>query len=441
MTTTVGHPLWRAFSAGDIYALAAKAASIGTGAMSLVMASMLVSPTLLGYYYGFLTIATWRTAIDGGMSYLIVRFAAHEWGLMADERRREHAEARLASLVRLITPVYFALAILFALGTYAVGSLMFKSGTLQPSEWHVPLIMLSVVMFLNMLALPLRALVEGITDIVASSRGTLFSGIAGACGCWIMLLLHRPLYAVQTWFLITAVLSSAIWFSALRPLWQVCRRASAVASISWRQEFWPLQSRLTLSMVAGLAMYQAFVPVCFSILGPVSAGRIGIAIQVQQAIDQLGSVWIQARTPAMAILSATQQFGALRRLAFRTLIHSLASAALTAAGVFGAILLLQPYFGSVFQKLPGVFTLICFAVTSVVLQFAHVDVAVVRCQKQEPFVLLIVITGGLTLILSIVGARAFGEAGIAVAFLACSALLLVPFTRYIANRVTPRENL
>ena len=441
MAKTVGHLLWRAFSPGDLYALAAKAASIGTGAMSLVMASTLVSPTLLGYYYGFLTIATWRTAVDGGMSYLIVRFAAHEWGMLPDERHRAHAEARLASLVRMIAPVYVGLAVLFGLITYVVGSLMFAAGTLQPSEWRTPLAVLSVVMFLNMLALPARALVEGINDIVASSRGTLVSGVAGACGCWIMLLLDRPMYAVQTWFLITAVLSSAIWFSALRPLWQVCRRASTVASISFRHEFWPLQSRLTLVIFAGLALYQSFVPVSFWVLGPVSAGRIGMAIQIQQAIDQLGSVWVQARTPAMAILSATQQFATLRRLAWRTLVHSLASAAMAAAGVLGAILLLGPLFGSVFQKLPGFFTLFCFVMTSVVLQFAHVDVAMVRCQKQEPFVALTLITGALTLVFTIAGAYEFGEAGIAVAFLVITAALLVPFTRYIANRVTPRVNL
>lgn len=419
---------------GEFYAIAAKLMTIGTGGISLILAITVLKPTILGYYYSFLSIAAWRVAMDGGMSYLVVRFMAHEWVHMLRDGEDTDAAARIASLIRFVLPAYALLGLFFGAITLLIGKYWFGGGPLPWAQWFPALAVQAVVVMLNLCALAVRSLVEGINDIVSSNKGTLISTILGAMAGWCVLLFGNPLYAIPIWFGVSALVSMVVWYPALRPVLRFSRYYHASIRLSWRHEFWPLQWRLVLSMVGAMAMFQLFVPITFGALGPVSAGRIGIALQVFQAIDQLGNVWVQARVPSMAMLAAHRHFQELRGLVARTTINgvltSLMLAAVTLAG-YGLVRAYLPQYGA---RLCNFMTLVLFLLTSVVFQVEHVQAAVVRCQKKEPFVLLSLLGGALMASMSYIFIRLWSEEGVALAFALCICFFLVPGTMLISRR-------
>jgi hypothetical protein len=102
--------------------------------------------------------------------------------------------------------------------------------------------------------------------------------------------------------------------------WVAWRRGGVLARLLreplhlrlWRDEVWPLQWRFALSWIGGYVIFQSVIPLSFSKLGPVDAGRIGMTLGIGWSLIGLASTWINASSPEFGRWAAAGDLAAMR---------------------------------------------------------------------------------------------------------------------------------
>ena len=97
-------------------------------------------------------------------------------------------------------------------------------------------------------------------------------------------------------------------------------------AIDWRSEILPQQSRLTVSWLLGYAIFASAAPITFRVAGSVAAGRLGVALQIYQAVNGAAGVWITRAQPQMGRLAGAGARASLRRLTLAAGVRSALSA-------------------------------------------------------------------------------------------------------------------
>ncbi len=420
-----------------LYVMVARASGVAGSGICMLAAVYRLTPEVLGYYYGLLTIASWRLVMDGGMSYLLVRFVAHEWAHLSLRDGRvtgpQGPLERLAHLVRFSFRVYVSLACAFALLVIPIAMFIFKDGSLPRNIWLPGAIALSISTALGLLSLGARSLVEGTNQIALAQKGTLYSNIVGSAVGVGILFSSEPLLSVAVWFACAALVSSLIWLRPMMPFYRLAFSVQNVA-IDIRREFLPLLWKSVINMIGALAMFQLLVPITFRVAGAAAAGRVGLMMQLYQASDLFGFSWVQAKNPRMAMHAAKKEFTTLERLTKQIALRATITAGICGAAIFAVLVITIDFFPQYASRLPSLPLAALFLVTAALFQFAHAYAALGRSTKREPFVALSLLVGMVVCVGSYALGSMLGANGVALAYFACITGFMVPATVTIAKR-------
>jgi O-antigen/teichoic acid export membrane protein len=385
-----------------------------------------------GYYFTFGSLLALQSFAELGFSLAIIQFASHEWArLKLDETGRITGEpaalSRLVSLGRLVFKWYAVASGLFVVALGLAGYVFFSLQHDPDVAWVSPWVALVVLAGLNLLMLPMVALLEGCNQVANVNLFRLIQGVVSPLAMWLVLLLGGGLWIAPA-AVGVGVLSNLALLSLRYPrFFQPFLRPLSGAGMSWRTEIWPMQSRLAVSGIAGFFAFSLFTPVMFHYHGAVVAGQMGMTLTLIAAIGSIAMAWVQAKVPFLGTLIANKEYNVLDRRFFRISAISLAVISCGAVGVWGVVYLLYllqyPFAQRLLSPLPtGLFLL-----AAVLLQISQCESAYLRAHKREPIMVMSAVSCLVIGLLVWVLGRSFGPTGAAAAYLGTVAILILPW--------------
>ncbi len=414
------------------FSVLAKTWSLAAGPVTLLLIASFLTAQAQGYYFTFGSLLALQSFAELGFSLVITQFASHDWArLKLDATGRIAGEpvalSRLISLGRLVIKWYAVASGVFVVAVGAAGYVFFSQNHDPDIAWASPWVALVVLAGLNLLMLPLLAILEGCNQVANVNLFRLIQGVFSTLAIWLVLLLGGGLWiapaAVGVGLLSNLALLSFRYLRFFQPF----LLPPSGAGMSWRAEIWPMQWRLAVSGIVGYFAISLFNPVMFHYHGAAVAGQMGMTLALVGALSSIAMAWIQAKAPFFGTLISNQEYGVLDRRFVRISAISLVVVSCGAAGVWMIVYLLNLFQHPFAQRLlpPLPTGLLLSAV--VLLQISQCQSAYLRAHKREPIMVMSAVSClAMGLLVWVLG-RSFGPMGAAVAYLATVAILILPW--------------
>jgi hypothetical protein len=420
----------------------ARSWSIFSGALNVLLIARFLSPAEQGYYYTFSSLVALQIVFELGFSFVILQLAAHESSQLQIEPSGEirgdlGAHFRLASVLQKSVRWYSVAAILMAAGLIVTGMHFFSTHeqASAPVAWKWPWICVIVCAVWTFQMDPVFSFLEGCGFVPQVARMRFTQAVCGTTFAWLALTAHHGLFAPAGIIFGQAAAGFAFLYSKRKMLLPLMRLKSPVHGVSWRTEIWPFQWKIAVSCIASYFIYPLFSPVLFSYRGAAEAGRMGMSLNIANALAAVALAWINTKASPFGNMIARRDFRTLDRVFFRTLIQS---GALLLSGE--AIVLMSLFFiGQHFPRISArmlplpVFALLMFAIFLNHLVLS--EALYLRAHKREPFLVLAVLTGVLTALSTVLMGKLWGATGIVVGYFICGGVLYLSGGTYTFVRL------
>ena len=420
----------------------ARSWSIFSGALNVLLIARFLSPGEQGYYYTFSSLVALQIVFELGFSFVILQLAAHESSQLQIEpdgeiRGIETAHFRLASVLQKSVRWYSTAAILMATALIITGIHFFSTHeqASAPVAWKWPWISVIVCAVWTFQMDPVFSFLEGCGFVSQVARLRFTQAVCGSTLAWVALTMHRGLFAPAGIIFGQAAAGFAFLYTKRRMLLPLLRVKSPVHSVSWRHEIWPFQWKIAVSCIASYFIFPLFSPVLFSYRSASEAGRMGMSLNIANALGAVALAWINTKASPFGKLIARRDFATLDRLFFRTLVQSGALLLSGEAAVLISLFLIGQHFPRLTARmLPlPIFALLMFSIflNHIVLS----EAMYLRAHKREPFLVLAVIVGVLTAISTVVTGRLWGAIGIVVGYSLWGGIIYLSGGTYIFIRL------
>lgn len=388
-------------------------------------------PKQQGFYYTFGSLIAMNILLELGLMGVIVQFASHEnahlqWGRSGVLEGPEIALGRLASLLKISLIWFGAAAALVILLLMPAGMAFFSRDSEQASVvWRFPWFFLTVASAINLMILPLLAVLEGCGKVAHIASLRLAQSVVASAGLWITLISGGALLASPV-FEMLEVIVTLVWLGYYYRTFfrQLLERTTIGIPFDWRVEVWPFQWRIAITSLGGYLLSQLFNPILFSARGAEAAGRMGMSLSVAGGLVVIASSWIRTKAPSFGSLVAMRRWKDLDQIFFSTFRQTLLALTILSIITFSLSALL-PIFAPAFSQrllspLPFAFLLLALLMNHGI----YCQAVYLRAHKAEPFVVLTIVTGIVTATSSFFLAKHFGETGVCIGFCACSVAAL-----------------
>ena len=410
------------------------------GVATLLLLTHFLSGPQQGFYFQFADILGLQIFFELGLAHVIVQFASHEfaglhWTDTGIVEGTPAAKTRLASLLRLIVRWYGVTALLIILVLLPAGSAFFLHyGSAYPNiGWQTPWVWIVFVTAGSLAVSPLLAVLEGCGLIAQIARLQLILGVIGSVLFWIALSRHYGLYTAPVTNTV-AFAGTVVWLwlkkrQFFSDLWRTLASPNPVSEevINWKREVWPLQWKIALSWLSSYFIFKLFGPLLFvfegRVQGPIAAGRMDLSLTVVSAISGIALAWVATKSASFGTLIARREFDELDRRFFPCMRQSVFVLACCAALVWIATFLLfktgSPLRLRVLEPLPMALLMGATVVTHVVV----CEAVYLRAHKQEPFLVMSLVWGGLVCLSSVTLGWVFGVTGMMLGYLIVSTVV------------------
>lgn len=407
------------------YTLLGRGWGLFSGLVMLLLVVRYLTPDEQGYYYTFASILALQIFFELGMSYVVMQFASHEmayltWSKAGTIEGDATAKSRLHSLVLLVTKWYGVIAALLIVVVLPVGWIFFS--TSHPNagvNWQSAWIWLVLAAAVNIFIMPLLALLEGCDRVTEIARLRMYQNMIGSLLAWAVLVGGGGLLAIPA-------MSTGLALTVLVWLWRTKRvffrnlfvHEVASVGINWKTEIWPFQWKIALSWLSGYFIFQLFTPVLFAYRGAVEAGQMGMSIAIANALMSIAMAWMNTKVPGFGALVAKRDYINLDRVFALTLARSFAVMV-----VLGWLLCIINYLihAGHFQIADRILDPLAFSFLMLATTLNYVTYAqstYLRAHKEEPFMLISLISAALIGVFTFTLADEYGATGIMAVYLA-----------------------
>jgi O-antigen/teichoic acid export membrane protein len=423
------------------YTFMARCISIlgSTGTVLLIV--HFLSPVEQGYYYALLSLVTLQAIFELGFSFVVQQLAAHEsvhlhYASDGSLTGDPIAHAGLASVFQLTVRWYSRAAVVMVLVLIPLGWVFFSIHRHSADNvvWHGPWIFAAIACSASFLLTPLYSFIDGCGQVRQVARMRLAEASAIAAMAWTTMAAHEGLYAPAMAIVGSATVGLVFLWRRRQLLYELYRHSSHDHTISWRREVWPFQWKIAVSWMCAYFTAQAFIPLLFSLRGPVEAGQMGMSLSITAYISILILSWISTKATPFGQLIARERFEELDHLFFRALRQSLVLVFLIATTCMAGVIAIQYAFPKLAGRMvsPSVFSLLLLTMMS---GFVVQSLAIyLRSFKREPFLALYVTTAVLTLGLVLLTAKRWGNMGAAVSYAIATGIVGLAFAVLIFQR-------
>ena len=422
--------------------IAARAWSVGTGLITLLILSAFYSPELQGYFYTFYSLVMLQQLFELGLGQVIIQFASHEWAHLQEDaagrlRGGEQSLSRLASLVRFSVAWFGIASIFLVILLGAVGLALLDTGEHARADidWQLPWMALSIASGIDLALISFFFLLEGCNKVEEVYFYRFVRSILTTVAIWAVITLGGQLWAPAA-----GTCAGVIWGGWF--LWRRYRHFfanlwvahSRTVKIDWRLEILPMQWRLAVGWISGYFAYSLFTPVLFMTHGPVVAGQMGMLWSIIQALWGVSTLIVLVRAPRFGMLVAMRNYTVFNRSAFRTGAVSIGLCMLGALAIAFGIYLLEILHMPLSRRLLPLDSTLIFLAGAVVTQIIGVQAIYLRAHKREPFFTMSLLSTIMIGISTLTLGPEFGANGIGLGYLAISLCFSLPASIYILRK-------
>ena len=388
------------------FAVLARFWQLLTGPITQLLIVFCFSDIQQGYYYAFMNLLAMQIFVELGLHVVIINVASHEWAgadlTEAQPMRENDRLSRLISLGRTSVWWYSIAATLFVVLVSILGWLFFidleeaSGGGLALSEWLAPWVALVGLTGLQLVLLPLTAILEGCGQLPVINRVRFWQGVAGSAIVWALMSGGFGLWALSGSAAVRMLgelyLVVVRYWPFFGPFWN----KPTGQLISWKTEILPLQWRMAVQgALLWLANHLAGL-VVLKYHGASASGKFGMMWTILVAMQAASLSWIETRRPLFGRLIAEKKYQVLDELFFRmsriSIVLLLTGTSLFTLGVWIVNQLPFWFFQRIADRLPGVIPTALFAAALVVMQLAQCTNIYVRAHKRDPFLLAAIVS-------------------------------------------------
>lgn len=408
--------------------------SVVAGAATVILLPQFLTSTQQGFYYTFSSLLGLQILFELGLGQVIIQLVGHEIAhLKPTEDQRLEGDAarhdRLASLVKLLRRWYIATAVLFGVAGGVAGALFLAHRSPLPIlEWLGVWCVMVMCTAINLTYVPPLAMLEGFGRVGQVARLRLRQAIVGYLALWAALVFGAGLWSACM-VPVAGTLLTAFWLRGNGKIYQglLSRAVLDGQQIAWRRDVLPFQWRIALSALSGYFIFYSFTPLIFANRGAVEAGRFGMAMTIFNALAQVGTSWIYAKTPMFAMHISRGERAELNRLFLGVFKRSFIFTVLAVSAiVIGDVVLTGAGVRQMSRiAAPGVMAclaLVCVA-NCVIFSFA----AYMRAHREEPMLFVSVAGGIATGFVAYFGSRV-SVLTMSMMYAALTACVLLPWT-------------
>lgn len=402
---------------------------IVSGFATILLIAHFLTPEEQGYYYTFASLVALQTVFELGFSFVILQLAAHETAQLTIEANGEihgdeAAHSRLASILKKSVHWYSIAAFLMAVVLVIVGFYFFSHHGQHSGHiaWKTPWICAVIATFFTFQIDPVLSFLEG-CGFVPQVAGMRFAqAVTGTTLAWLALLINHGLFAPAGVIFGQAIAGIGFLVSKRRLLLPLLQYKLSTHIVSWSREIWPFQWRIAVSSISCYLIYPLFSPVLFTFRGATEAGRMGMSLNIANALGALAQAWINTKASPFGSMVARRDFASLDRVFSRALIQSGALLLFGETCVVAGLYFVgqySPHLADRMLPIP-IFALLLFSIF--LNHVAYSEAIYLRAHKQEPFLYLAMAVGLLTGISTVVNGKFWGTTGIVVGYFICGGL-------------------
>jgi O-antigen/teichoic acid export membrane protein len=407
------------------------------GVITVLLIAHFLTPQEQGYYYTFSSLVALQLIFELGFSFVILQIAAHERAhlvIYADGRIEGDriAHARLASILQQAVRWYSVAAILMAAVLVAAGWHFFSTHKQTGAIlWHAPWILIVIASSLTFQMDPVFSFLEGCGKISEVAHMRFTQAFLGSLLGWLALATHHGLFSPALVIFGQAIAGFRFLVRYRRLLRPLLRYRIGPHGISWSQEVWPFQWRIAATWASAYLIMQLFNPVLFAYRGSVEAGRMGMSMNIANAVGAIALSWMTTKAAPFGMLVAKRQFRELDRLFARTLKQS--TAILVATIV--AVLVGLSFIGAILRGFPArILSLPLVAVLLLTILCSHIIVGeayYLRAHKREPLVYFWIVIAVISVVITIWTGKYWGAAGVTIGYFVVGGILRLFAATYV----------
>lgn len=413
-----------------VFVLLTRGWQLLTGPITLVLVAQYFTPEVQGFYYTFASLLALQTFVELGFHLVIINMASHEWAQLGlDETGRltgsPQAQSRIISLGRLIFKWYAAVSLIFIVVVSLVGYIFFAQTPHPGINWQTPWLTLTLLTGLLLWTLPFNSLLEGCNQVATINQFRFIQAVLGVLALWLAMFLGVELWATVAMAAVKLLSDLYLLLVRYRPFFEPFFKPPGGPGMNWQSEIWPMQWRLALSGMVGYFAYSLFNPVMFYYHSAAVAGQMGMTWQLTQVLQQVALAWVYTKAPRFGMLIARRDYTELDRFWLRVSLVSLAIISV------GAVVIWLLVYGLNFFQLPLAQRLLpplptgLFLSAAVIYQVAQCQTAYLRAHKQEPIMVMSVVTSLMIgLLVWLLGSR-LGPLGAAAGYLSIVFLIVI----------------
>ena len=413
-----------------VYTLAGRGWSLISGAITMLLVLRYMTPSEQGYYYTFASLLAMQILIELGLSVVVMQFSSHEmaylsWSSDGIIQGDASAKSRLRSLLILVTKWYGAISVLIVVLILPAGWIFFSvNHSASNVNWQLAWIWLVLAASVNIFYMPFLALLEGCGLVTEVAGLRMKQNVIGSLAAWLVLIGGGGLLALPAMSSGLAV-TVLIWVWKTKKIFliELLSNKSEGETVKWKTEIWPFQWRIALSWLSGFFIFQLFTPTLFAYRGSEEAGKMGMSISIANALMSIAMAWMNTKAPSFGSLVANKNYIELDRVFALTLSRSI--------GIMifiGSILCVLNYIAHIkYMSLANRFLdPLPFSLLVIATIFAYVTYAqatYLRAHKEEPFVLISLISAALIGFFTLYLVKEYGATGLMASYAAVYAIV------------------
>jgi len=407
------------------------------GPITIFLIATRFSKVEQGYYYTFGSLLALQIFFELGLLTVLAQFAAHEfaflsWGEKGEITGSEAHRERFVDLLGKGFKWYAISAMLLIPVLILVGFLFFTQTTAVDFSWRLPWALAVIGVGCNLLLIPFYAVITGSGDVASINRREMMGGMAGSIIGWLVIACGGGLYAIPAVTTGAIIVGVAYLFKSKPKLVKTafsCAFGSrrVAHTISWRGEVWPMQWKIAISWVSGYFIFQLFTPVLFKFHGPVVAGQMGMTLSAINAVQSICLMWLQTRSPEFGKFIASKNWKGLDESFNQLLKQAITVCIITAAVAIIVIAGLQSYtsIGTRFLPVLQVMIFLVAVCGNVVISGWAIYM---RAHKQEPMMLISIISAILIGISTLILGVKFSSIGMVIGYCLITLVYGIPST-------------
>lgn len=368
---------------------------VGSVGLTSILIPFFVDEVEQGIYFVFLNLVAAQLLFELGLNQAVLQVASHII---------DRSSTSYRALILWLDGVYKRIALKFYLTLSLLGVAYLYFFT--PREYlYAIYYWLFIALFVAFgLSVTYRyPLIESENKVALSYRGKFLPLFFSTACVWVLLFLGFELISVVVGYAIQSVISY-LWLNKNHP---VTKRESEVGASHDLHilQVQGIKNKFALSYIGGFIGFNSVVPVIYAMVSPADAGRVGLSLALFSAVTLVASSFVTAKNASMANLIATGRFQELNGGFAKYFGSSVVASVCFSIAVFALLAVLNAIGYGLSDRLMAVPVLIAVALAACVNTAIYSMAIYVRSHKVEPFVSASVITGFMTLVLALGGAK------------------------------------